>query len=160
MMQMVPFIEYPRSLPLSMTSSVTDNLLLLLIFIAVTVVLIGIFRVVNLWDRYRNRIKLDELESRIEKLKRFANQQKRRSLRDAITMLEPNERKHLYRIWEDNAVVSRKALFKLNELEDRLRRTERGAELRWAESRIDEVSDAERKVFPEQFAMRRKKGKK
>jgi hypothetical protein len=158
-MQMVPFIECPQSLPLSASSSVTDNILIILIVLAVAVVLVGIFWVVGLWDRYRNRIKLDELESKIEKLRRFANQQKRRSLRDAITMLEPNERKHLYKLWEDNAVVSRKALFKLNELEDRLRRTERGAELRWAESRIDEVRDAERKVFPEQFPKERRSRK-
>ena len=129
----------------------------ILIILAAGVVLIGILRAVDLWDRYRNRIKLDELESKIEKLKRFANQQKRSSLRDAITMLEPNERKHLYKIWEDNAVVSRKALFKLNELEDRLRRAERGAELKWAESSIGEVRDAERKVFPEQFPPERRR---
>lgn len=150
----------PQIAILSAASSLGDNLLLILIILAVSILLIGIMKAVDLWDKYRNRIKLDELESKLEKLKRFANQQKRRTLRDAITMLEPKEREHLYSIWEDNAVVSRKALFKLNELEDRLRRAERGAELKWTESKIDDVRDAERKVFPDYFPSRRRRGKK
>lgn len=149
----------PQTQSLSASSSLLDKLPLILILFAIAVVIIGVLHVINLWDRYRNRIKLDELETKLEKLKRFANQQKRRTLRDAITMLEPGERKHLYSIWEDNAVVSRKALFKLNELEDRLRRAERGAELKWAESKIEEVKGAEKKVFPEQFPAERRRKK-
>jgi hypothetical protein len=149
----------PQLASLSAASSITDNLVTILIILAVGVVIIAVLVAVNMWDKYRNRIKLDELESKLQKLKRYANQQKRRSLKDAITMLEPGEREHLYRIWDDNAVVSRKAIFKLNELEDRLRRAERGAELRWAESRINEVRDAEMKVFPDQFPSERRRRK-
>ena len=36
-----------------------------------------------------------------------------------------------------------------DELEDRLRRSERGAELRWAEARINEVKGTEKKLFSE-----------
>ena len=136
------------------------NLIPIILILAVAVVLIGVLWVVNLWDKHRNRIKLDELEAKREKLKRFANYQKRRSLRDAITMLEPREREHLFRIWEDNAVVSRKTLFKLNEMEDRLRRAERGAELRWAESRIMDLSESERRLFPEQFPAEKRRKRK
>ncbi|MFO8052298.1 MAG: hypothetical protein R6V01_11475 [Thermoplasmatota archaeon] len=154
------WVPDPQMSTLSAASAVMDNLLLILIILAISVLIIGILKAVDLWDKYRNRIKLDELETKLEKLKRFANQQKRRTLRDAITMLEPREREHLYSIWEDNAVVSRKALFKLNELEDRLRRAERGAELKWAESKIDNVRDAERKVFPEHFPDQRRRRRK
>jgi hypothetical protein len=142
-------IDVPRqTLPLDMMGAITDNLILILIFLALGVVLIVFFTLMNVWDKYRNRVKLDELESKQDKLRRYANYQKRRSLRDAVSMLNPEERAHLYSIWEDNSVVSRKALFKLNELEDRLRRAERGSELNWAESQIGGVKDLEKKIFP------------
>lgn len=140
-----------QALPLDMAGTISDNLILILIFLALGVVLIVFFTLMNIWDQYRNRVKLDELESKQDKLKRYANYQKRRSLRDAVSMLNPEERAHLFSIWEDNSVVSRKALFKLNELEDRLRRAERGAELNWAESQIGDVSEMEKKLFPRAF---------
>ena len=148
--------DIPRLvLPLDMMGTISKNLILMLIFLALGVVLIVFFTLMNIWDKYRNRVKLDELESKQDKLRRYANYQKRRSLRDAVSMLNPEERAHLYSIWEDNSVVSRKALFKLNELEDRLRRAERGSELKWAESQIGSVKEMERKVFPEAFPSRK-----
>jgi hypothetical protein len=148
-----------QSLPLDISETISSNLILMLIFLALGFVFIVFFTLMNVWDKYRNRVKLDELQSKQDKLKRYANYQKRRSLRDAVAMLTPEERAHLYSIWEDNAVVSRKALFKLNELEDRLRRAERGSELKWAESQIGDVKEMERKIFPEAFPSR-KGGKK
>ncbi len=130
-------------------NAITDNLVPILIAIFVSITLIAIITVVDQWSRLSNRTKLDELETKVQKLKRYAQDQKRKALRDSIAMLKPSEREHLYAIWEDNAVVTRKALFRLNELEDRLRRSERGAELRWAETRINEVRDTERKLFSE-----------
>lgn len=130
-------------------NAITDNLVPILIAIFVSITLLAIITVVDQWSRLSNRTKLDELETKVQKLKRYAQDQKRKALRDSIAMLKPSEREHLYAIWEDNAVVTRKALFRLNELEDRLRRSERGAELRWAETRINEVRDTERKLFSE-----------
>ncbi len=142
------------AIPLDMAGTISDNSLVLLITLAVGILLIVLFTLINVLDKYRHRIKLDELQAKQEKLQRYANYQKRRSLRDAISMLNPEERAQLYSIWEDNSVVSRKALFKLNELEDRLRRAERGAELKWAEGRINDIRDTEKKLFPEAFPLK------
>ncbi|MGA1848545.1 MAG: hypothetical protein ACMUHB_04310 [Thermoplasmatota archaeon] len=144
--------DFPATeLPLDAASSITDNIVLIAAVAAVSIIIIGALTILNNWDKLRNRVRLDELEAKKDKLQRYANYQKRRSLRDAVTMLDPEERAHLYSIWEDNAIVSRKALFKLNELEDRLRRAERGSELRWAESRIGTIRETEKKIFPEAF---------
>jgi hypothetical protein len=144
--------EIPTTtLPLDTVSSISENIILIAAVAAVSVILIGALTILNNWDKLRNRVRLDELEAKREKLERYANYQKRRSLRDAVTMLDPEERAHLYSIWEDNAIVSRKALFKLNELEDRLRRAERGSELRWAESKIGAIRENEKKIFPGAF---------
>jgi hypothetical protein len=124
------------------------DLVTILIALLLAVIIIALLTVVDQWSRLSSRTKLDELETKVQKLKRYAQDQKRKALRDSIAMLRPSEREHLYAIWEDNAVVSRKALFRLNELEDRLRRSERGAELRWAESRINEIKDTEKRLFP------------
>jgi hypothetical protein len=133
------------------SDTISDNLLLILFSLGLTITIIAVMTIIDQWSRYSSRTKLDELESKLQKLKRYAQYQKRKALKDSIAMLKPKEREHLYSLWEDNAVISRKALFKLNELEDRLRRSERGAELRWAESRIEDVRSAERKLFPESF---------
>jgi len=148
---MTPVDIPTTSLPLDAASSITDNILLIAVVAAVSIIVIGALTILNSWDRLKNRIRLDELEAKREKLERYANYQKRRALRDAVTMLDPGERAHLYSIWEDNAIVSRKALFKLNELEDRLKRAERGSELRWAESRIGAVRETEKKIFSDAF---------
>ncbi|MGA1792834.1 MAG: hypothetical protein ACMUHM_02685 [Thermoplasmatota archaeon] len=147
------------TMPLDAASSVSDNLISILIILGAAIFIAGILTVAYYWSKYSYRIKIDELEAKHDKLKRFASYQKRKSLRDAITMLTPEEREHLFSIWEDNSIVSRKALFKLNELEDRLKRAERGAELRWAETRIEDVKDTERKIFPQAFPGKRRKGK-
>ena len=140
----------PTSYPwIIANNGITDNLVLILIALFISITLIAIITVVDQWSRLSNRTKLDELETKVQKLKRYAQDQKRKALRDSIAMLKPSEREHLYAIWEDNAVVTRKALFRLNELEDRLRRSERGAELRWAEARINEVKGTEKKLFSE-----------
>jgi hypothetical protein len=144
---------------LNVNDAITDNLVLLLIVLFISITLIAIIIVIDQWSRLSSRTKLDELETKVQKLKRYAQDQKRKALRDSIAMLKPGEREHLYSIWEDNAVVSRKAIFRLNELEDRLRRSERGAELRWAEARINEIKDTERRLFPESGMPAGKKGR-
>ena len=135
----------------SIGDTLTDNLMLILVSAFISILLIAGLVILNQWSKYSTRIKLDQLEQNLEKLKRYAQVQKRKALRDSISMLKPDEREHLYRLWEDNSVISRKTIFRLNELEDRLRRSERGAELRWAESKISEINDTERKLFPESF---------
>lgn len=140
-------------------STIEDNLMMILIAGFISILLIAGLIVLNYWSRYSTRAKLDQLEQNLEKLKRYAQVQKRKALKDSISMLKPEEREHLYRLWEDNSVISRKTIFKLNELEDRVRRSERGAELRWAESKISEVEDTERKLFPKAFPENRKKRK-
>ncbi|MBN1391139.1 MAG: hypothetical protein JXA22_10910 [Candidatus Thermoplasmatota archaeon] len=137
-----------QAMLLDAASSISDNLLWILITIGVAIFIAGILTIIQYWSKYSYKVKVEELEAKHEKLKRYASYQKRRSLRDAVSMLTPGERKHLYSIWEDNSIVSRKALFRLNELEDRLKRAERGAELSWAEGRISEVKDTEKKLFP------------
>jgi hypothetical protein len=133
------------------SDSIKDNLLAILFFIGATIVIIAVMTILDQWSRFSYRAKVDEIESKLEKLKRYAQSQKRKALRDSIAMLNQSEREHLFSLWEDNAVISRKALFRLNELEDRLRRSERGTELRWAEARIDEVKETEKRLFPDQF---------
>lgn len=144
----------------SIATTLTDNLMLILISAFISILLIAGLVVLNQWSKYSTRTKLDQLEQNLEKLKRYAQVQKRKALRDSISMLKPDEREHLYRLWEDNSVISRKAIFKLNEMEDRLRRSERGAELRWAESKISEISDTEKKLFPGSFPDTGKKKRK
>lgn len=134
---------------LLVNDAISDNIVLLLLSLFISIIIIAVLMVIDQWSRLSSRTKLDELEAKLQKLKRYAQDQKRKALRDSISMLKPSEREHLYAIWEDSSVVSRKAIFKLNELEDRLRRSERGAELRWAETRIDEIKDTEKKLFPQ-----------
>lgn len=132
-------------------TAVSDNLMLVLIVLGISILLIAMIRTLDVIDGYRQRVKLDDLDQRREKLVNYAKVQKRRALRDAMTGLKPEERRHLYSIWEDNAVVSRKALYKLNELEERTRRAERGAEKRWAEGKLGELKETEREIFPKAF---------
>ncbi|MBN1540012.1 MAG: hypothetical protein JW939_07695 [Candidatus Thermoplasmatota archaeon] len=142
---------FGQKMILGAASSISDNILWILLVLGAAVFIAGILTIILYWSKYHYRVKLDELEAKHDKLKRYASYQKRRSLREAVTMLTPDERKHLFSIWEDNSIVSRKALFKLNELEDRLRRAERGAEMRWAESQIDDIKETEKMIFPQAF---------
>ncbi|MGA1872270.1 MAG: hypothetical protein ACMUHY_01235 [Thermoplasmatota archaeon] len=148
-----------QSLPLDAASSISDNLTWILITLGIAVFIAGLLTVLQYWNKYTYRVRIDELEAKHDKLKRYATYQKRRSLRDAVSMLTPEEREHLFSLWEDNSIVSRKALFKLNELEDRLRRAERGSELRWAESKIASIKETEMKIFPEAFPEKRRSRK-
>lgn len=157
---MKTFLPQPAFAANAAADALQDNLLIILFAVGLSITILTVMTIFDQWSRYSSRTKLDDLENKLSRLKKYAQHQKRKALRDSITMLKPNEREHLFGLWEDNAVISRKALFKLNELEDRLRRSERGAEMRWAESKIDEVKGAERKLFPGSFeddGKRRKK---
>ena len=136
-----------------------DNIMFLLIMLAVMVTLIAALRTWDVIHKHRSNIKLDELEGKRDKLERFAKTQKRKALRDAMVMLKPDERGYIYSLWDDNSIVSRKAIFKLNELEGRISRAEKGAEVRWAEGRIDGLRSTERKIFPEAYRGREGKSK-
>ncbi|MGA1821435.1 MAG: hypothetical protein ACMUIG_02790 [Thermoplasmatota archaeon] len=132
-----------------LTDSLMDNIVVIVIVLTLAILIIAGLRTWDVIDNHLNLVKRDELESKHEKLKRYAAHQKRKALRDAIVMLKPDERSRLYEIWSDNSIVSRKALFRLNELEERTRRAERATEVKWAEGKLDELRMAENKLFGE-----------
>lgn len=131
------------------TGSLTENIVLIVIVLTLAVLIIAGLRTWDVIDNHLNLTKQDELEGKHEKLKKYAAHQKRKALRDAIVMLKSGERSTLYEIWSDNSVISRKALFRLNELEERTRRAERATEVKWTEGKLGELKIAENKLFSE-----------
>lgn len=127
--------------------SLTSNLFLLILVLAISLIVIAAFKTWDVIDKHKNLVKLDELEAKHEKMKRYASHQKRKALRDAIVMLKPDERAYLYSIWADNSVISRNALFKLNELEDRTRRAERATEVKMTDDKLTDLNKVERTLF-------------
>lgn len=130
--------------------SITDNLLLILLVLLFSIIVIAGLKTWDVINKHRNLVKLDELEAKHEKLKRYAAHQKRKALKDAIVMLKPDERSYLYSIWADNSILSRNALFKLNELEDRTTRAERATEVKMIGGKLGGLRKVERKLFEDE----------
>ncbi len=136
-----------------------DDMFLILLLV-LFILLIGIIAwVIVEVKTSKTKIKLAEAEIDKKKLELVMKRAMIEDLRNASVMLSDGERRQLDAIQTDTAILSRKVLFTMNEVEDRTKRLELGSNLGKLNMTLGRIKKYEHRLFgPEpSLGLRKKK---
>ena len=126
----------------------SDGEILLLLILFIITVILGIIGMVLIKVKTSGmQIKLAESAVDKKKLEYMMKRALIEDLKSASVMLSDSERTKLEKIKVDQAVLSRKVLFLMNELEERTKRLELGSDYGKLNLSIGKVNKYERKLF-------------
>jgi len=127
--------------------------LLILIIVIIGIIAWAIVRV----KTSATQIKLAEAEVDRKKLELIMKRAMIEDLRNASVMLSDRERSQLDALKADTAILSRKVLFTMNEVEDRTRRLELGSNLGKLNMTLGGIKNYEHKLFGPKLSNKRKR---
>jgi hypothetical protein len=132
--------------------------LMLIIILVLFMAIIGIiaWAVVEV-KTSKTRIKLAEAEVDRTKLELIMKRAMIEDLRNASVMLTDHERTQLDALKADTAILSRKVLFTMNEVEDRTQRLELGSNLGKLNMTLGNIKNYEHKLFGPELSTKRKR---
>jgi hypothetical protein len=135
-----------------------DAFIYLLIILLLIIVIIGIVGwVIVKIKTSKTQISLAEAEVDKKKLELIMKRAMIEDLKNASIILSDKERAKLDSIRTDTAILSRKVLFTMNEVEDRTQRLERGSDLGKLNMTLGDIKRYERKLFGDGISARRKR---
>ncbi len=107
---------------------VAENFLLLFFAIIIFILVLVVLRVVN--ARIKQKALLNQANYDLEKMKMELQAKKAaiQELKNSAIMMSDKERETLERIQRDNAILQRKMLHKMNEIDERTKRLELGTD--------------------------------
>jgi membrane protein insertase Oxa1/YidC/SpoIIIJ len=127
-----------------------NNIVWVIIFIAIVILSIIaaiIIRSITQIKVSKINIKIAQLTNETKKLEMVAKRALIEDLKNASVILNDNERKHLDQIQVDNAILSRKMIFLMNEAGERTKRLELGTDAGMLINTITKIRNQESKLF-------------
>lgn len=136
-----------------------DDLYLLIILVLIIIIMAIIAWVIVKVKTSSAQIKLAEAEIDKKKLEMMMKRVMIEDLKNASVMLNDKERKRLDNIKVDTAILSRKVLFLMNEVEERTRRLELGSTTGKLNMSLGKIGNYERKLFGQSITPRTRRFK-
>jgi len=134
-----------------------DDIYLLIILILIIIIIGIIGWVIVKVKTAKTHIKLAEAEVDKRKLELIMKRVMIEDLKNASVMLSDRERAQLDAINTDTAILSRKVLYTMNEVEDRTKRLELGSNLGKMNMTLGKIKKYEQRLFgPELYQKRRR----
>ena len=126
---------------------IASNFMIYFILTFVLIVVIIVWRILAMKYRITAMEKMAQLE--MERKKREIEEKKLviEELKNSAIILNDDERRKLEEIRMDNAILSRKLLFHMNEAEERMKRLELGSETYSVIKTIEEIKNKEKTLF-------------
>ena len=119
----------------------------ILLLIALIIVVAIISRTIIRWVDAKNSVQLSEISIQQEKLSMIKQQTMLRELADASIVLRDEEKDKIDSIRDDIAILSRKNLALMNEIEAKTTRLERGADHAKMQNQAQKIYEQEKKLF-------------
>ncbi len=110
------------------TEPLTQNILLIFYTIVVIIILAIIAKVISIRERAKERKELANLQLESKKLDMVKKEKEMEDLKEASMVLNDHEKERIDKIQRDKAVLSRRSIALMNEIEERMQRLERGAD--------------------------------
>ncbi len=132
---------------LSIAEVISDNFMIIFYSVVVIIVLLIIAKVVNTRERNRARNKYAELRLKSEKMKMLKKERYIKNLKDATMVLKDDEKTKIDEIERDKAILSRRSLALMNEVEQRMQRLERGTDNAKLLQTLKDIKEVERELF-------------
>ncbi|MBU2564783.1 MAG: hypothetical protein KJ655_00805 [Candidatus Thermoplasmatota archaeon] len=127
--------------------AIATNLVLLAILIAVLIIIVAIGRTITKVKTSGTAARMAEIGLDSKKLEMVSKRAYLEGLKNASIFLTDGERKKIESVRADNAVLSRKTLATMNEVEERTNRLERGTDLGRLSRTLDKIKRYESAMF-------------
>ena len=124
-----------------------ENLLTILVLVALVVVVYLVTSMIVKRSQTGNTVRLAEISIQREKLDMVKRQMEIREMAEASVILGDDEKARIDAIREDVSVLSRKNVALKNELEAKMTRLERGADLAKMQEQVHRIYEQENKLF-------------
>lgn len=129
------------------TEPLTQNILLIFYTIVVIIILAIIAKVISIRERAKERKELANLQLESKKLDMVKKEKELEDLKEASMVLNDHEKKRIDKIERDKAVLSRRSIALMNEIEERMQRLERGADNAKLMKTMKDIRRAEDELF-------------
>jgi hypothetical protein len=127
--------------------AIASNLVILVMLIVILTVVAVIGRTITKVKTSGTAARMAEIGLDSKKLEMVSKRAYLEGLKNASIFLTDSERKRIDSIRADNAVLSRKTLAKMNEVEERTNRLERGTDLGRLSRTLDKIKRYESAMF-------------
>jgi len=135
---------------MALAETISNNFLPIFYSLVVIVVLIIIAKVIHTREKSKERKELAEFRLKHKKLDIQRKQKHIDKLKEASMVLKDDEKEKIDKIERDKAVLSRRSLAMMNEIEERMQRLERGADNAKLMKTLRKVNRAEEELFGEE----------
>jgi len=127
--------------------AIASNLVLLAVLIAILIVIVAIGRTITKVKTSGTAARMAEIGLDSKKLEIMSKRAYLEGLKNASMVLTDNEKKKIDSVRADNAVLSRKTLAMMDEVEERTNRLERGTDLSRLSRTLDKIKRYESTMF-------------
>ncbi len=119
------------------------------IFYAIVIVLIVyvVGKVIIVKEKEKTKLKGADLRLKAKKMELFEKERHIKNLKEASMVLKDDEKSRVDEIERDKAILSRRSLALMNEIEERMQRLERGADNAKLLKTLRDIKGAERELF-------------
>jgi flagellar basal body-associated protein FliL len=128
-------------------TAIADNFVLIVVLVTLIILVIAIARTIVKVKSSKQAARLAEIGLDSKKLEILSKKAYFEGLRTASVILSDEERERVETIKADSAVLSRRSVALMNEVEERTRRLELGQDMARLTSTLDKVKKYERGLF-------------
>ncbi len=131
----------------AVTETVSDNFMNIFYAIVVVLVLYIIARVVITHEKEKTRLKSADLRLKAKKMDMLEKERYLKGLKEASMVLKDDEKTRIDELERDKAILSRRSLALMNEIEERMQRLERGTDNAKLLKTLKDIKVAEKELF-------------
>lgn len=132
---------------MSLAETLANNFFIIFYSVVIILILTVIARILNTREKEKTRRQISDLRLKSKKLDMLEKKKYIKELKDASMVLRDDEKSRLDEITRDKAILSRRSLALMNEIEERMQRLERGTDNAKLMKTLNEVKSVENELF-------------
>jgi len=132
---------------MSVVDTIANNFFIIFYSAIIILILLIIAKILNTREREKTRRQIADLRLKTKKMDMLEKKNYIKELKDASVVLRDDEKSRLDEISRDKAVLSRRSLALMSEIEERMQRLERGTDNAKLIKTLDEIKDFESELF-------------
>lgn len=132
---------------MTLADTLANNFFVIFYSIVIILILVVIAKILNTREREKTRRQITDIKLKSKKLDMLEKKEYIKELKDASMVLRDDEKSRLDEITRDKAVLSRRSLALMNEIEERMQRLERGTDNAKLSKTLNEIKNVENELF-------------
>lgn len=132
---------------MSLAETITNNFFTIFYSVIIIIILVVIAKILNTREREKTRREVADYKLKSKKMDMLEKKEYIKELKDASVVLRDDEKSRLDEINRDKAVLSRRSLALMNEIEERMQRLERGTDNAKLMKTLKEIKNVENNLF-------------